>query len=234
MTDKPILFSAPMIRALLAGTKTQTRRFLDGHCEDPPAFVENGVVTAFDERDRPYRWPRKPGIPDRLWVKESLAARPMKNFLTGEPTNAIVAHYTADDDECLETKGFNLAWVWKRKTLNARFMPKSFSRLTLTVTDVRVQRLQDISEQDAIAEGVCQMAEDSDHPVMWEGLSRKDRTGLTVATYGSNRKAFQHLWESINGPSAWEANPWVAAVSFDVHRCNIDAMHDPSPERSTP
>ncbi|HEX7857359.1 MAG TPA: hypothetical protein VF503_27060, partial [Sphingobium sp.] len=94
-----------------------------------------------------------------------------------------------------------------------RFMPRAASRLTLTVTDVRVERLNDCSEADALA----------------EGIERYDWQGHT--TYGigpftgslSPVPAYEFLWDSINGPGSWDANPWVVAVSFDVRKGNIDA-----------
>jgi len=84
-------------------------------------------------------------------------------------------------------------------------MPRWASRLTLTVTDVRVQRLQDISEEDAIAEGA--------------NLARSD--GRLDPTF---RLTFSNLWNSLHGPDAWDANPWVSAITFTVHHCNIDQM----------
>lgn len=189
MTDRPILFSPPMTRALLDGSKTQTRR----------------VLSALDENYLPRRWPNKPAVGDRLWVRERVYADCMVNILTGErSTNAIVAYYHADDAEVCERLGFNLAWEWKRLSLPSIHMPRYFSRLTLIVENVRVERLQDITEADALAEGV---AIDSGYP-------------------GSACDAFEALWADINGPTAWATNPWVAAISFRVVRANIDALTD--------
>lgn len=82
-------------------------------------------------------------------------------------------------------------------------MPRWASRLTLIVTDVRVQRLQDISRGDAMGEGCpFQNMADGDDPREW----------------------FRALWNSLHGPDAWDANPWVCALTFTVHRCNIDQM----------
>ncbi|TVR07398.1 MAG: hypothetical protein EA385_12925 [Salinarimonadaceae bacterium] len=92
-------------------------------------------------------------------------------------------------------------------------MPRWASRITLLVTDVRVQRLQEISEEDAIAEGV-------------EPFGRPGVAFVKLAdaqTYSTPRGCFAALWNSINGTGAWEANPWVAAYSFDVIRQNVDA-----------
>lgn len=188
MVDRPIIFSAPMILALLAGTKTQTRRL------------------AWRKRQSAF-WKTEHG--DRLWVKESLSARPMANFLTGGPTNAIVAAYAADDEDVCDEAGFNLVPWWKdgeknRRGLAAMHMPRLRSRITLTVTDVRVQRLQKISDEDAHAEGVP--------PFVWV-----DRT-----IDAPHRYNFQLLWDELHGPGAWAANPEVVALSFSVQQRNID------------
>lgn len=182
MIARPILFSAPMVRALIAGTKTQTRRLLKPTLQTIPY-----------------------GIPgDLLWVRETFAH--VANF---PPT----ARYYATDDV-----------HEARKKRPAIHMPRWASRLTLEITDVRVQRLQDISEEEAIAEGVCSFQEANDRPGSWEGLSQKNRNGLVRAYYGSARKAYSALWESINGQDSWDTNPWIVALTFKVHKDNIDAV----------
>ena len=94
-------------------------------------------------------------------------------------------------------------------------MPRWASRLTLIVTDVRVQRLQEISEDDARAEGV------TPHGGGWTGYGRDADLWLSNAKDG-----FRSLWNSIHGPGAWDANPWVAAISFETRRYNIDTMEE--------
>lgn len=92
-------------------------------------------------------------------------------------------------------------------------MPRWASRLTLIVTDVRVERLQDISEDDAIAEGVEEVSDDG--PVL---------TGIPCGTiYADHRSAFRDLWNSLHGPGSWDANPWVAAITFRPVFANIDS-----------
>jgi hypothetical protein len=95
-------------------------------------------------------------------------------------------------------------------------VPRWASRLTLIVTDVRVQRLQDIRVEDCIAEGVnCETCAAS-----WSvGRSACNQRGCFEI-----RQNFRDLWNNLNGPDAWDANPWVAAYTFTVHRCNIDQM----------
>jgi hypothetical protein len=102
-------------------------------------------------------------------------------------------------------------------------MPRWASRLTLTVTDVRVQRLHDISEADAEAEGIERLK---------SGRGFYDPTASKAAVrFGewtsTARQGFSRLWESIHGPSAWDANPWVVALTFTVEKRNIDTGDTP-------
>lgn len=217
MTDKPILFSAPMICALLAGTKTQTRRKLpSAHPKFPElnvlsldALIDPQQVWYWDgKHDRvgaSYRIPIAPG--DRLWVKETWRVRSEFNHLSptkiGEDEgakSAIGVWYEADDN-----KG---TLIELGRTRSSIHMPRWASRLTLTVTEVRVQRLQEISGEDCIAEGACEAA----------------MLPLTDDDAEEARQAFRTLWNSIHGPDAWDRNPWVYALTFDVHRGNIDQM----------
>lgn len=202
MKDHPILFSAPMIRAILDGRKTQTRRVLDAWCDEPPAFVEDGVVTAFDENYQPYRWPKTSAIGDRLWVREAWA--PLSALTHNDPGAQALADrgfYRADNGT---VDGEISRW---RPSIH---MPRWASRITQIVTDVRVQRLQDISEEDAIAEG-C-VPEDS---------------SLNPNDIGPARQIFRTLWDHINGQkkqASWEGNPWVAAYTFTPIFQNIDKI----------
>ena len=191
MTDRPIIFSAPMVRALLDGRKTQTRRVLK-----PQPNMLNGGRPLNDGRGS-YSveggWKRIPYAPgDRLWVREAFTEVPM-----------IGPRYYATNDIPASFK-----------KVSPIHMPRWASRLTLIVTDVRVQRLQEISDDDARAEGVL--------PDGFEGYRGHEGTiGYPTAIW-----AFRHILNSIHGPDAWDANPWVAAISFTVHRCNIDTMEE--------
>ena len=99
-------------------------------------------------------------------------------------------------------------------------MPKSASRLTLTITGVKIERLQDISEADAIAEGVeLERCCGSPHR---EGFPSGSCCGQPDMT--DPVEEYRTLWNSINGPDAWDANPWVIALTFDVHHGNIDGV----------
>jgi hypothetical protein len=219
MTDRPIIFSAPMIRALLAGTKTQTRRLLK------PVWVEDAISTFtgwMPERVARERWVLKcNGIGatisvryaagDRLWVREAYAKDDLID--TG-------ARYVATD-----------AISDLRRKHPSIHMPRWASRLTLTVTDVRVQRLQDISEKDALAEGItAQSMIIGSHCArgvhtevhgerFFSGTEPHDHDG-----YDDGIDAYAALWNRLHGDGAWDANPWVVAVSFQVLIGNIDEV----------
>lgn len=225
MADRPILFSAPMVRALLAGTKTQTRRPLytarkikpDGtlpksrYYPDYPA--PNGglaqIYTLSGASDI--------AVGDRLWVKETW--RTHRSWDTYKPVDVIPCSriwYEADGRDNCDQHG---------KTRVSIFMPRWASRLTLTVTDVRVERLQDISEADAIAEGIYCTSLGLGGLYSIDRPGDKARGGATItrpAGWEKASHAYCHLWERINGKDSWEANPWVVAVSFDVREGNID------------
>lgn len=207
MADKPILFSAPMVRALLDGRKTQTRRVMpSSHPRFPLLDQISMDVLIFDpEKPEVWYWDGLHGgvgasygircaVGDRLWVRESFAVSGIGWGKKPKDAKGGKVHYRADPDH-----GWQDYWGNWRPSIH---MPRWASRLTLIVTDVRVQRLWEISRGDAMAEG-CPFANMAagPNPCVW----------------------FADLWNSINGPGAWGANPWVAAYSFRVIRANIDS-----------
>jgi len=212
MKERPILFSAPMVRALLAGTKTQTRRPVKERSPWPggPAWVmsilpgerlwPHEYVGDARTNLRPMLCPY--GAPgDRLWVKETIRLLP--EF---EPESEhAVSEFSADGEI---TKAD--AWPWKRRVLPSIHMPRGLSRIALEITEVRVQRLQNISEEDAIAEGV----EATSPPDMLRYRDyRPEKEGLR-STWSYARDSFHSLWESINGTASFAANPWIWALTF--------------------
>lgn len=214
MKERPILFSAPMVRALLDGTKTQTRRLIKPQPEINEAWLRKGGCWDESRTEAQHldgAWQAgfvdvecKHGqIGDRLWVKEAIT------FAGSEPVN----HYNGEerdfatflaDGSLTKLSG----WCWKRDYLPGMFMPRGLSRITLEITDVHVQRLQDISEKDAQAEGVERVR-------IWEDGDRRahDECGYHPPL-SSHVGAFAHLWDGINGVGAWDANPWVWALTF--------------------
>ncbi len=219
MTDRPILFSAPMVRALLAGTKTQTRRIV----KPQPVFntwyggwtwtTVRGVAKW--TTDRPSACALHHGmIPqcpygqtgDRLWVRETWAVRGlawgMKPSQAAKIASPDAWRYAADD-----------ATGWQHGWKPSIHMPRAASRITLEITGVRVERLQEISEADAKAEGLKQYGHG------WEiTLATAPKGERICCTVSDPRVAHKALWESINGPGSWAANPWVWVVEFK--RCN--------------
>lgn len=217
--DRPILFSKPMVRAILReikapGTgKTQTRRVLK---PQPPANARySGIHYASDE---PNSWffnsPRGPMKVreryeggERLWVRESL-----------ECANGEAIGYPADG-----TWLPNTPWRWQRAKLPSIHMPRWASRITLHVTDVRVERLQDISEEDAIAEGIEEVTNEVASRDKSLRYWRRYRDGGWNGYVDNPIGSYASLWTEINGPGSYEANPWVAAISYRPVLTNIDA-----------
>lgn len=206
MTDKPILFSGPMVRAILDGRKTQTRRLLKSY---PPRLICRSCGCSEKEFKAdlckcetsalewtPCELPKyRKG--DRLWVREA--------WLTSgrnEEGGWELWDYALDAPEKQPD------FVRKMPSIH---MPRVLSRLTLTVTEVRVQRLQEISEEGAMAEGVGETDQHMD-----------EVSGIVAAC--SPTTLFRTLWDSLNAKRApWASNPWVAAYTFTVDRRNIDA-----------
>ena len=220
MTDKPIIFSAPMIRALLDGRKTQTRRVLKPQPNADRIFwVHDGEHWLWANNDGDSGSANVQFAPsDRLWVREAWSGD--HEFRDTPPAQRV--NWAWEGVPHLRES----IWYWAdgapefgdwEKPRPSIHMPRWASRLTLIVTDVRVQRLLEISAQDAESEGVFRhVAEHSLNKVF-----RSER-GTVAVEY------FRDLWNSLHGPDAWDANPWVVALTFTVHRGNIDQMGVPA------
>lgn len=221
MSDRPISFSAPMVLALLDGRKTQTRRVLkdgpDGYWHVDPNPRGEGLAWVAPEGapSIPIKLPYGPG--DRLWVREAWADDAEAQF---EPQKRGT-YYRADPDAEDIAEGNRSCGIphdWRPSIHMARWR----SRLTLTVTDVRVQRLHEISEADARAEGTGLYV--PGHGFITESDLHADPG---YSNFLAPRMGFEAIWSEIYGPNAWDQNPWVVALTFDVHRCNIDHMERP-------
>lgn len=173
MKEHPILFSGQMVRAILAGRKTQTRRVI----KPQPIKLDDGrFILPLDQLPSPY------GIAgDHLWVKETFARHP-------EFHHEFVYRADAGGDYQGAAQGY---FKWKPSI----FCTRAASRITLEIVSVRVERLQDISEEDAKAEG-CEP-----HPP-------------SVIDGKIYRRPFNCDWEQIYGKESWDANPWVWVVEF--------------------
>ena len=190
MTDRPILFTAPMVRALLAGRKTQTRR-------------------------APARWAKG----DRLWVREAWAAPVMYDELP--PRDLPIGCARAFIADGAEIVGFGDAAVSCPIGAAGRdrvsfHLPRWASRITLEVTDAREEALHEISEDDALAEGVH--VELLDGKIIYMAHPDDD------CGWDDARHAYWSLWESINGPVDRKVPKRVAALTFTVTHANIDAV----------
>lgn len=196
MKTRPVLFSAPMVRAILNGTKTQTRRAVkDRHIDAaPPACF--------------FQWLRErctygqPG--DRLWVRETWAYGVHALAAARDEDGPFV--YAADG-----TDQGRLCDRWRPSI----HMPREASRILLEITSVRVEPLQDISDSDIESEGTAQWVKDGGSvraPRPGFDGQHPDAAGLVCVK--PNRVAFCSLWESINGHCAWDKNPLVWVIEF--------------------
>jgi len=207
MADRPIIFSGPMVRALLEGRKTQTRRVLKPQPEVHPDGcwswkARNGAfcgasgtrISGFAESAR-FHCRIQPG--DRLWVREAFSY----DRLDVDRDGTLPPWYWADGNPEYGD------WSKPKPSIH---MPRWASRLTLIVTDVRVQRLQDISEADAMAEGAEPILLPSD------GGSAPHVEGV------------RQIWDSLNAKRGfgWDDNPWIVALTFDVIKANIDTLKE--------
>lgn len=226
MADLPILFSGPMVRALLAGRKTQTRRIIDfpgvnkvvefvrvafDKTTGAPIYEMKGAAGQFVTRPAgkhciDYHYSPRFAVGDRLWVREAwrTESRTYDDLAPSEMGGEETVLYEAD-----------AAWSLNKTVGRLRasmHMPRWASRLTLVVADVRVEHVQDISESDAVAEG-CKgiLGPNPDFPDEW---------GPTPV------EEYRDLWNSLNAERGygWNANPWVTVTTFDVLRGNIDEV----------
>lgn len=202
MTDRPILFSGPMVRALIEGRKTQTRRLLLNLIPWDDLTVLVDAERDGPELLLPYA-ARRFAVGHRLWVREAWAVARVFDGMSPDQWSRAARRPLS---VAYEADGAPHPNVGKLRP--SIHMPRVASRLTLTVADVRVQRLQEISPADAIAEGISPAANsqtidcDTPNPV----------------------DAYRDLWDSLNAKRApWASNPWVVAVSFTVEQRNIDA-----------
>lgn len=206
MKERPIIFSAPMVNAILEGRKTQTRRLV----KTQPNATHDGEPYWFAGGYRAWEYRRttdvlrksgnvlpcpygKPG--DRLWVRESGWERPertakiMREGADTWPRFAYVAdNWSADDHADFKRWGFK-----RRPSIH---MPRWASRILLEITAVRVERLNDITVADAVAEGALVQRE-------VDQFARVHAISM-----------FSAIWQGIHGPGSWAANPWVWVVEF--------------------
>jgi hypothetical protein len=212
MKSRPILFSAPMVRAILNGSKTQTRRIVKfdpssgyivapggkkrWHRDDHAAIAACPYGTVGDElwvRETWRPWwdvdpPEGTGLYCVVQYKDGAIYKPGTSKITPDIEDENTGHWFAA--ACDQHP--NVAW---KPSIH---MPRWASRITLTITEVRVQRLNEISEVDAMA----------------EGIENPQQSAKSLGWAVSATSSFRILWESINGKDSWDANLWVWAITF--------------------
>jgi len=212
MTDRPITFTAPEVRAVLDGRKTQFRKVLNSIVPPPPAH-DNVVhdprhpapyLDAYCSKKKTDENPRGMSTDWCWWTRDDRCGQCFT--VPYAPGGRLWVRETWTQDGCVDgmaaygVDGHDFpSWVESGKWRSPVTMPRWASRISLLVTDVRVERLQDISEADAIAEG--------------------NTPGPSGDTFGGCRHtaiaAFSDHWISRHGPASWDANPWVVAITFE-------------------
>jgi hypothetical protein len=214
--ERPILFSTPMVQAILEGRKTMTRRIVKPQPslkmgvgkwiknKNIQMIGDQSVVINYMEQNSPY------GVPgDVLWVREKFAARDCDTAI-----HKVTIEYAASEGEkhyIFPKKSMKI--IQKPLHAAAKYqpsihMPKDACRIKLLIKSIRVERLQEITRKDAKAEGIERIT------IEGKGSGYKvygDNSDITA----SEEFSFYTLWESINGLGSWEANPWVWVIEFE-------------------
>lgn len=202
--DRPILFNGPMVRAILEGRKSQTRRVAKpikhpdwGNLYTPGALIIEKESDDVIKRSCPYG-----SSGDRLWVRETFIG-PLfpsdlpEDHLSSKYLTPEYCHYKASGDSCeYVDMDDNIAQKWTPSI----HMPRWASRILLEITNIRIERLDNISEDDAVA----------------EGAARTDELNGCADDIDSARHAYKLIWESINGKGSWDTNPFVWVIGFKV------------------
>lgn len=195
--SRPIIFSAEMIRAILDGRKTQTRRVIKvewSRCLD--LDEPDDLQKAIDQC--PYG-----KIDDFLWVRETITRRELdQGRLIGATYSADLTPVIGRGDRGSYLGRAITEWKWKRDTLPSIFMPRWASRISLRITDIRVERLQELSREDFLAEGIPEFTR---------------AKGFFSDNPPDPRWKFIKLWDSINAKRgySWESKPWVWVIEFE-------------------
>lgn len=212
--ERPVLFSGPMVRAILDGRKTQTRRLVKPQFGKVWGYGVRHNDTVFSihvdiaEADGSWKWIRCPfgKAGDRLWVRETFCRSRNNTFYRCDGANLKFKPNELSEE-----------WDWDRgcgeKWTPSIHMNRCYSRITLEITRVRVERLNDISEVDAISEGALTLP----NRLTYEAECQAAKAAGEKPPVGdSPRERFRRLWTEINGDGSWELNPWVWVVEFKV------------------
>lgn len=219
MTERGMIFNAEMVRAILDGRKTQTRRLLK-QATGPSLSVEeeslgvaelswlygDGPGYEVHEHVKLVHFPYgKPG--DRIWVRETFRVHSRATDLATLVYKASEQQSWTQQTHRVPIEQCNKPAVVERWTPSIH-MPRWASRILLEITDVRVERLNSITEKDAEAEGI-DMETLADSQDCYDCIADHNMTGRPTVT-----GAFKYLWESIYGEESWQANPWVWVIEF--------------------
>lgn len=228
MKERPIIFNAEMVRAILDGRKTQTRRIVTpqpinrkvgmvnaGYCGHPELWLVDGDVGSYTCNGLiAPEWRCPFGIiGDRLWVRETFQGPLMDESLLDDYRkdadkfqNPKYCEYAADGGEKPEYTDLddNLRYGWRPSI----HMPRWASRINLQITKVRVERLNGISEADALAEGCVAL-----EGCKWHTFEEA-KAGTPMHDHTA-KDAFSALWQSIYGEESWSSNPWVWVIEFE-------------------
>lgn len=257
--DIPIIFSGPMVRALLEGRKTQTRRILacgiptapgidnvnpannirhdlpyfDAYCserkspENPRGMSRNWCWWTRDDRQCLPTVNVKYAPGDRLWVREAWQLHSLATDVGTVVYRASINDSWTEAHELVPVakivgkkvapKPFQMGW---RSPLH---LFREFSRVTLIVTGVKVERLQDISDADALAEGVLAWRDSWTEKQAAEAFLRGTEAAAETRQGTVAQRLFYLLWTSLHGREEWTKNPFVVAPTFRVIKANIDA-----------
>jgi hypothetical protein len=194
--EVPILFSTPMVQAILDGRKTQTRRIAKLPDGTVKCWHDGGEWIAENDLGNCWQEPLKPKCEagDLLWVRETWAKNLQDGLIDFKASYASESHF----------------YGWKPSI----HMPKAACRIWLRCTGVKAERVQDITESDAIAEGIAILGRDSTNdykPMMFQNYHHPYTSYTNTA-----KSSFHTLWHVINGPESWDANVWVWIYSFKV------------------
>ncbi|HIE5857718.1 hypothetical protein N0766_13175 [Pseudomonas aeruginosa] len=206
MKERPILFTGPMVRAILEGRKTVTRRVVKPQPDFLGSMVDPNTPFKTLDAGLHARITCPHGQPgDRLWVREAWAADAQvdaiapRDLSQGEPI-----WYPAD----FSVRQTGCSMISKGRGRPSIHMPRWASRILLEITAVRVERLHDITEDQAEEEGV-ERPENITNVDVWDGAERELFNAMNQP-----RARFRRLWSDINGSESWDANPWVWVVEF--------------------
>lgn len=230
MKERGMIFNAEMVRAILDGRKTQTRRIMkvqpsegfspmnmaletdyEAHWYTPGIVDKDGYLqpakhdvfgVASDEEG--YTCPFG-AVGDRIWVRETFATLEPGSYEPVKPQQGYCQELRYAATDRLAKSGSDIRGY---KWIPSLHMPRWASRITLEITGVRVDRLQNISDEDAEAEGI-DMEALFDAQDCYDCIADHNMTGRPTVT-----GAFKHLWESIYGEEGWQANPWVWVITF--------------------